>query len=69
MIIKLGEHGIGGNVLERIKNWFKKRKHRIAINEEFSNWSSAVSGIPQGSALGPVLFTILINDINGGIKN
>ena len=68
LLSKLECYGIRGLALSWFQSNFSNRKQICRINNSLSTFQNISCGIPQGSNIGPLLFTMYINDLPNSLE-
>lgn len=68
LITKASAHGTGREALDWIRAWLTDRKKRVST-DGVKSVSLAITGMPQGLVLGPLLFIKYINTLDTGVHS
>ena len=69
LIYKLRQLSIGGSFLNTLMDFLTDRKQRVDVDGHYGEWRSVISGVPQGSVFGPLLFIMYTHDMWIGLEN
>ena len=69
LITKLYAYGLSEEATTFFYSYRKRRVQKVRIDDILSSLQVLISGVPQGSILGPILFNIFLNDLLEVLKN
>ena len=69
LLCKLHNYGFRGIVGDWFSSYLSNRKQYTCCNKAQSALETIETGVPQGSVLGPILFTIFVNDMANAMKD
>ena len=64
LLHKLKYYGIEGTALRLFESYLNERQQYVDLDGTNSNYNRILTGVPQGSILGPLLFIISSNHFN-----
>ena len=69
LIFKLKTYCVDGKLLKLLENYLTDLQQSFIRNGQTSSWQNIYAGVPQVSALGPLLFLIYVNDLPDGLTS
>ena len=69
LLEKLRRYGIKDGALDLIRSYLSDRIQRVKVDSTYSDVLPCITGVPQGSILGPLLYIIYTNDVDVAIKS
>ena len=69
ILFKLKAYGVDVQLLSLLEDFLENGKQRVVLNGQTSNWRKIISGVRQGSLLGPYLVLFYVNNLSDGITS